>query len=78
MTFSVTTVTDCGMSRSSCLPLPMRVSVACTLSLPCGSSTTVARMVGSTLASAAGAAGAAAEAADAGAAGAAGADCALA
>ena len=28
ISFSVTTVTDCGTSRSSCLPLPMRVSVA--------------------------------------------------
>ena len=31
---SVTTVTDCGMSRSSCVPLPIWVVTACTLSLP--------------------------------------------
>ena len=28
ISFSVTTVIDCGTSRSSCTPLPMRVSVA--------------------------------------------------
>ncbi|EWS64816.1 hypothetical protein Y695_01935 [Hydrogenophaga sp. T4] len=33
---SVTTVTDCGMSRSCCRPLPMRVSVARSASLPSG------------------------------------------
>ena len=38
ISFSVTTVTDCGMSRSCCLPLPMVVSVARTASLPSGAS----------------------------------------
>jgi hypothetical protein len=36
ISFSVTTVMDCGMSRSSWLPLPMVVVVARTESLPCG------------------------------------------
>ena len=38
MTFSVTTVTDWGMSRSSWLPLPMEECVARTESLPWGAS----------------------------------------
>ena len=36
--FSVTTVTDWGMSRSACLPLPMLVVVVRRLSLPSGAS----------------------------------------
>src|SRR6218665_2845580 len=35
---SVTTVTDCGISRNCCPPLPMRVSLARRLSLPSGAS----------------------------------------
>ena len=38
ISFSVTTVTDWGMSRSSCLPLPMLVVVVRRLSLPSGAS----------------------------------------
>ena len=34
ISFSVTTVIDCGMSRRSCEPLPMRVSLLRRLSLP--------------------------------------------
>jgi hypothetical protein len=40
--FSVTTVTDWGMSRSCCLPLPMRVVVVRRLSLPWGSASAAA------------------------------------
>ena len=36
--FSVTTVSDCGMSRNAWLPLPMLVVVARSASLPSGAS----------------------------------------
>jgi hypothetical protein len=49
ISFSVTTVTDCGMSRSSCLPLPICVSVACRPSLPSDSLAALALTVGSAL-----------------------------
>jgi hypothetical protein len=49
ISFSVTTVSDCGMSRSSCWPLPMREVVACTPSLPWRSALPVALMTGITV-----------------------------